>query len=46
MEISGNPDMVAVQVVVASSEMYRVVNSLKKLGATGILTVAIDRLVE
>lgn len=46
MEISGDPDMMAVQAVVASSEIYRVVNSLKKFGATGILTVVIDRLVE
>jgi len=46
MEISGNPKMVAVQVVIKSSEMFTTINKLKKLGATGILTVSIDRLVE
>ena len=46
MEISGNPDMVAVQVVISAKEMFKVVSELKKLGATGILTVSIDRLVE
>ncbi len=46
MELSGNPDMVAVQAVISGREMFNVINSLKKLGATGILTIAMDRLVE
>lgn len=46
LEIAGNPDMVAVQAVIDISDMYKAVNDLKKLGATGILSLSIDRLVE
>lgn len=46
LDIAGNPDMVAIQVVVSASEIYKTVNALKKIGATGILSVSIDRLVE
>ncbi len=46
MEINGKPDMVAVQVVARSCDMFTLINKLKKLGATGILTVSMDRLVE
>lgn len=46
MELSGNPGMVAVQVVISGKDMFNIINNLKKLGATGILTIAMDRLVE
>ncbi|MDR0523011.1 MAG: ATP phosphoribosyltransferase [Candidatus Methanoplasma sp.] len=46
LRIAGNDGMVAVHAVVASRDMYRAVNDLKKIGARGILSVSIDRLVE
>jgi len=46
LEIAGNPKMVAVQAVIPSSDTYKIINALKKIGAKGILTVAFDRLVE
>jgi len=46
LNIAGNNDMVAVHAVVRSEDVYKVVNDLKRLGAKGILTLSIDRLVE
>jgi len=46
LNIAGNKDMVAVHVVVRSEDLYKAVNDLKRLGAKGILTLSIDRLVE
>jgi ATP phosphoribosyltransferase len=46
LNIAGNDDMVAVHAVVDSKDVYRAVNDLKKIGAKGILTLSIDRLVE
>jgi len=46
MNISGNDSMVAIHVVVPSSSVYDAVNQLKKLGAKGILSLSIERLVE
>ena len=45
MNIAGRDDMVAIHVVIESSEVYDSVNELKRLGAKGILTLPIDRLV-
>jgi len=45
MNIAGRTDVVAIHVVVDKSEIYDSVNRLKKLGATGILIVPIDRMV-
>jgi ATP phosphoribosyltransferase len=46
LSIAGNDKMVAVHAVVNSADLYKAVNDLKKLGAKGILTLSIDRLVE
>ncbi len=45
VEIAGNPNMVAIHVVVDEDEIYDAVARLKKLGARGILVMPIDRLV-
>jgi len=45
MDISGREDMVAIHVVVEKSKIYESVNRLKRLGASGILIVPIDRMV-
>ena len=46
LEIAGNKDFVAVHAVVAGKDTYQVVRDLKKLGAKGILTMPIERMVE
>jgi len=46
LNIAGNDKMVAVHVVIRSKDVYKAVNDLKRLGAKGILTLSIDRLVE
>lgn len=46
LNIAGNDDMVAVHAVVASKDVYKAVNDLRRLGAKGILSLSIDRLVE
>ena len=46
MNISGRDDMVAIHVVIDKSEVYDAVNTLQRLGAKGILTLPIDRLVQ
>ena len=46
LNIAGNDDMVAVHAVIRSKDVYKAVNDLKRLGAKGILTLSIDRLVE
>ncbi|MCL1811059.1 MAG: ATP phosphoribosyltransferase [Methanomassiliicoccaceae archaeon] len=46
LNIAGNDKMVAVHVVIDSKDVYKAVNDLKRLGAKGILTLSIDRLVE
>lgn len=46
MELTGNPSMAAIQVVIPGKDMFNIINGLKKLGATGILTISMDRLVE
>ncbi len=45
MNIVGRSDIVAIHVVVDKSKIYESVNKLKRLGATGILIVPIDRMV-
>lgn len=45
MNISGRTDMIAIHVVVDSSTIFDSVNKLQKLGAKGILTLPIERLV-
>lgn len=45
MNIVGRKDVVAIHVVVDKSSIYDSVNRLKRLGATGILIVPIDRMV-
>ena len=46
LSISGNKDIVAIHVVVADSRLYDAINDLRRIGATGILTLSMDRLVE
>ena len=46
MNISGRTDMVAIHVVIEKSEVYSAVNTLQRMGAKGILTLPIDRLVQ
>jgi ATP phosphoribosyltransferase len=46
LEIAGNDKMVAVHVVISTKDVYKAVNTLKRLGAKGILSLSIDRLVE
>lgn len=45
MNIAGRDDMVAMHVVVDKKDVYDSVNALKKMGAKGILTLPIERLV-
>ena len=45
MNIVGRTDIVAIHVVVDKSKIYESVNKLKRLGASGILIVPIDRMV-
>lgn len=45
MNIVGRADIVAIHVVVDKSSIYDSVNRLKRLGASGILIVPIDRMV-
>ncbi|MDR0791122.1 MAG: ATP phosphoribosyltransferase [Methanomassiliicoccaceae archaeon] len=45
MNIAGRDDMVAMHVVIDKKEVYDSVNALKKMGAKGILTLPIERLV-
>lgn len=45
MNISGRSDMVAIHVVVDSETIFDSVNELQRLGAKGILTLPIERLV-
>jgi len=45
MNIVGRDDVVAIHVVVEKSRIYDSVNRLKRLGASGILIVPIDRMV-
>ncbi len=45
MNIAGREDIVAIHVVVDKSQIYDSVNRLKRIGATGILIVPIDRMV-
>lgn len=45
IEISQSKDMVAIQVVIDKDKVYESVNSLRKLGAKGILTLQMERLV-
>ncbi len=44
--ISGVGDTVAVHAVIDSDQVYRVISELKKVGAKGILTMPIERLVD
>jgi len=46
LEIAGTDDFVAVQAVVSTGDMYRVVSELKRMGAKGILSLDMERLVE
>ena len=45
MNIAGRDDMVAMHVVIDKKDVYDSVNTLKRMGAKGILTLPIDRLV-
>jgi len=45
MSLAGRDDMVAIHVVIDKSQVYDAVNILKAMGAKGILTLPIDRLV-
>lgn len=45
MNISGREDMVAIHVVIEKNDVFSAVNTLQKMGAKGILTLPIDRLV-
>lgn len=45
MNIAGRDDMVAIHVVISKDDVFNSVNKLKKLGAKGILTLPINRLV-
>ncbi len=46
MNIAGNDQMVAIHVVIDSTEIYDAVNNIQRLGGKGILTLPIDRLVQ
>jgi len=46
LNIAGNDDMVAVHVVIGAKDVYKAVNDLKRIGAKGILSLSIERLVE
>ncbi len=45
LEIAGNPDFVAVHAVVDSDKIFKTIADLKKVGAKGILSTPIERLV-
>ncbi|HEX2066828.1 MAG TPA: ATP phosphoribosyltransferase [Candidatus Thermoplasmatota archaeon] len=45
VDIAGHPELVAIQVVVDEADIYDAVHRLKRLGATGILVLPIDRMV-
>ncbi|MCL2785840.1 MAG: ATP phosphoribosyltransferase [Methanomassiliicoccaceae archaeon] len=45
MNIAGRDDMVAMHVVIDKKDVYDSVNTLKRMGAKGILTLPIERLV-
>ena len=44
--ISGSGDTVAVHAVIDSDQAYRIISELKRVGAKGILTMPIERLVD
>jgi ATP phosphoribosyltransferase len=46
VEIAGDPDTVAIQVVVDERDVFDAVHRLKRLGGRGILVIPIDRLVD
>lgn len=46
LEIAGNDRFVAVHAVIASDKIYHAITELKKIGAKGILTTPIERLVD
>ncbi len=46
VDIAGDPDTVAIQVVIDESQVFDAVHRLKELGGRGILIVPIDRLVD
>jgi ATP phosphoribosyltransferase len=46
LDIAGNDQYVAVHAVIDSDKVFRAISELKKIGAKGILTTAIERLVE
>lgn len=45
VEIAGDPEMVAIQVVVQEDQIFDAVHQLRALGGRGILVVPIDRMV-
>ncbi|MCG7843936.1 MAG: ATP phosphoribosyltransferase [Methanomassiliicoccales archaeon] len=45
MNIIGRDDVVAVHVVIKKTDAYDAINRLKRMGATGILLIPIDRMV-
>ncbi len=45
VEIAGDPDTVAIQVIVDGAEIFDAVHRLRQLGGRGIIVVAIDRMV-
>ncbi|HUR63014.1 MAG TPA: ATP phosphoribosyltransferase [Candidatus Thermoplasmatota archaeon] len=45
VDIAGRPGLVAIQVVVDEADIYDAVHRLKRLGATGVLVLPIDRMV-
>ncbi|MGB0652625.1 MAG: ATP phosphoribosyltransferase [Thermoplasmatota archaeon] len=45
VDVAGNPDLVAIQVVVAEDDIFDAVHRLRELGGRGIIVVPIDRMV-
>ena len=45
LEIAGNPDYVAVHAVIDSDKVYGAISDLERIGAKGILTMPLERLV-
>ena len=45
LDIAGNTGYVALHAVIDSADTYRTISELKKIGAKGILTTEIQRLV-
>ena len=45
LEIAGNPDFLAVHAVINTKDVFKTIADLKRLGARGILTTPIERLV-